>query len=105
MHLVEKKASYSYKLQTVMQQPGYLIREILDLVLAYKVLDIGKRMGFTGYMDFININKNKNTSPTCKARTLHETILYCIRFTINLKIQRFAIISKLYTVLCMVFFR
>ena len=48
------------ELQTVMQQPGALRRVVLHLMLKYEVLDIGKRMGFNDYINFINIYKNSS---------------------------------------------
>ena len=40
-----------------MQQRRDTVNEILELVGTTETLDIGERMGFTGYIDFIDINE------------------------------------------------
>ena len=40
-----------------MEQRRETISEILDLVSRTETLDIGERVGFTGYIDFINISE------------------------------------------------
>ena len=82
-----------------MEQRRELVREILECVENYEVLDLSDRQGHTGYIDFIRINEV--TSPVMRGMDMFGrpfiTVLADIKYVDDTTVSTFTTFFKRYT--------